>query len=93
MFWECDTLTGLARYENYDFLMCEYGGKEDGLFIEDFLIYNSQIASIEEITPHGTAEIWTAQLILRRYRPEAAEQLYRYLGTDPDMYKYSGWTP
>lgn len=87
------TLTGFARYENYDFLMCEYGGKEDGLFIEDFLIYNSQIASIEEIVPHGTAEIWTEQLILRRYRPEDAEQLYLYLGSDPDMYKYSGWNP
>lgn len=88
-----DTLTGFARYENYDFLMCEYGGKEDGLFIEDFLIYNSQIASIKEIVPHGTAEIWTEQLILRRYRPEDAEQLYLYLGSDPDMYKYSGWNP
>ncbi|MBQ6440594.1 MAG: GNAT family N-acetyltransferase [Mogibacterium sp.] len=88
-----DTLMGLARYESYDFLMCEYGGKEDGLFIEDFLIYNSQIASIEEIVPHGTVEIWTEQFILRRYRPEDAEQLYLYLGTDPDMYKYSGWNP
>ena len=87
------TLTGFARYENYDFLMCEYGGKEDGLFIEDFLIYNSQIASIKEIEAHGTAEIWTEQLILRRYRPEDAEQLYLYLGSDPDMYKYSGWNP
>jgi len=88
-----DSLTGFARYENHDFLMCEYGGKEDGLFIEDFLIYNSQIAFIEEIVPHGTAEIWTEQLILRRYRPEDAEQLYLYLGSDPDMYKYSGWNP
>ena len=80
-----DTLTGFARYENYDFLMCEYGGKEDGLFIEDFLIYNSQIAFIEEIVPHGTVEIWTEQLILRRYHPEDAEQLYLYLGSDPEM--------
>ena len=88
-----DIHTGLASYGNYDFLMCEYGGKEDGLFIEDFLIYNSQIASIKEIEAHGTAEIWTEQLILRRYRPEDAEQLYLYLGSDPDMYKYSGWNP
>ena len=36
-----DVFTGLARYGNYDFLMCEWGGDEDGLFIEDFLIYNS----------------------------------------------------
>ena len=88
-----DTLTGLARYGNRDFLECEWGGDEDGLFIEDFLIYNSQIASIEEIEVHGTAELWTERLILRRYRPEDAEPLYQYLGTDPAMSRYSGWNP
>ena len=85
--------TGMAEYENYDFLECEYGGDEDGLFIEDFLIYNSQIASIEEIEVHGTVELWTEQMTLRRYRPEDAEPLQQYLGTDPAMYKYSGWNP
>lgn len=85
--------TGMAEYENYDFLECEYGGDEDGLFIEDFLIYNSQIASIEEIEVHGTVELWTEQMTLRRYRPEDAEQLHQRLGTDPAMYKYSGWNP
>lgn len=88
-----DILTGIARYDNYDFLMHEYGGDEDGLFIDDFLIYNSQIEAIEEIVPHGTAEIWTERLILRRYKPEDAEQLYERLGSDPEMYKYSGWNP
>ena len=85
--------TGMAEYENYDFLECEYGEDEDGLFIEDFLIYNSQIASIEEIEVHGTVELWTEQMTLRRYRPEDAEPLQQYLGTDPAMYKYSGWNP
>ncbi len=88
-----DTFTGLASYGNYDFLMCEWGGDEDGLFIEDFLIYNSQIESIEEIVPHGTAEIWTDQLILRRFRPEDEEPLFQYLGQDPEMSRYSGWNP
>ena len=88
-----DTVTGLASYGFRDFLECEWGGHEDGLFIEDCLIYHSQIASIEEIEVHGTAELWTERLILRRYRPEDAEPLYRYLGTDPAMYKYSGWNP
>jgi hypothetical protein len=46
--------TGIAGYGNYEFLMHEYGGDEDGIFIEDCLVYNSQIASIEEITVHGT---------------------------------------
>ena len=88
-----DTVTGLARYENYEYLKSEWGGKEDGVIIEDFIIYNSQIDSIEEITVHGTAELWTDQLILRRYRPEDAEPLWRWLGTDPAMSKYSGWNP
>ncbi len=88
-----DTFSGLAQYGNYDFLECEWGGEEDGLFIEDFLIYNSQIESIEEIVPHGTAELWTENLILRRYRLDDVEQLHTYFGTDPDMYKYSGWNP
>ncbi len=88
-----DSLTGLARYEGREFLECEWGGDEDGLFIEDFLIYRSQIASIEEIKPHGTAELWTEQLILRKARPEDAEALHRYLGTDPAMAQYTGWNP
>lgn len=87
------TFIGMARYGVYEFLMHEYGGDEDGLFIEDYLIYNSQIASIDEIEVHGTVELWTEQMTLRRYRPEDAEPLYQRLGTDPAMYKYSGWNP
>ena len=87
------TFTGMAEYGNYNFLECEYGGEEDGIFIEDCLIYNSQIISIEEIEVHGTVELWTERMILRRYRPEDADDLYRYLGTDPAMYEYSGWNP
>ena len=87
------TFTGMAEYANYNFLECEYGGEEDGIFIEDFLIYNSQIVNIEEIEVHGTVELWTEHLILRRYRPEDADELYRRFGTDPEMVKYSGWNP
>jgi RimJ/RimL family protein N-acetyltransferase len=32
-------------------------------------------------------------MTLRRYRPEDADSLYRYLGTDPAMSAYSGWNP
>lgn len=88
-----ETLTGRASYGVRDFLMHEYGEDEDGIFIGNCLIYNSQIASVEEIEPHGTAELWTEQMILRRFRPEDAEPLYRRLGTDPAMYEYSGWNP
>ena len=87
------SFSGLASYGNYDFLECEYGGDEDGIFIENVLIYNSQIESIEEIEVHGTVEIWTENLTLRRYCMEDAEQLYMRLGTDPEQYKYSGWNP
>ena len=88
-----ENFTGMAKYANRDFLECEYGGEEDGIFIEDCLIYHSQIVSIEEIDVHGTIELWTERIILRRYRPEDADDLYRYLGTDPAMYEYSGWNP
>lgn len=88
-----DIITGLARYGDCEFLRCEWGGDEDGIFIEDFLIYHSQIESIEEIEVHGTVELWTERLILRKYRPEDAEPLYRYLGTDPAMSQYTGWNP
>ena len=87
------TFTGPAIYSGSEFLKHEYGGEEDGLFIEDVLIYNSQIASIQEIAMHGTAELWTEHLVLRRHRPEDAETLYRHLGTDPAMSQYSGWNP
>ncbi|MDO5131648.1 MAG: GNAT family N-acetyltransferase [Eubacteriales bacterium] len=88
-----ETFTGLAEYGNYNFLECEYGGEEDGIFIEDCLIYNSQIVSIEEIEVHGTVELWTEPVTLRRYQSEDADDLYRRLGTDPAMYQYSGWNP
>ena len=55
---------GLACHGGADFLMAEYGGEEDGLFIEDFLIYESQIETIEEYVPHGTAE--TAEIPVGR---------------------------
>ncbi len=88
-----ETFTGMAEYGNGDFLECEYGGEEDGIFIEDVLIYRSQIVCIEEIEVHGTVELMTERMILRRYCPEDADELYRHLGTDPAMYEYSGWNP
>ena len=42
---------------------------------------------------HGTAELRTEHLKLRRYRPEDADALYRGLGTDPEASRYSGWNP
>ena len=42
---------------------------------------------------HGTAELRTDRLILRRYRPEDAPVLYKEFGADAAMYQYSGWNP
>lgn len=42
---------------------------------------------------HGCAELRTERMILRRYRPEDAGDLHRYLGSDPAMDEYSGWNP
>ena len=88
-----EAFAGMAEYRNRDFLECEYGGEEDGVFIEDCLIYHSQIASIEEVEAHGTAELRTERMTLRRYRPEDADSLYQRLGTEPSTYAYSGWNP
>ena len=88
-----NSFSGLARYGNSDFLECEWGIDEDGIFVEDVIVCNSQIESIEEIVPHGSAELWTEHLMLRRYRLDDVEQLYESLGTDPEMNKYSGWNP
>ena len=85
--------SGRAEYAGSEFLECEYGGNEDGMFIEDVLIRRSRIRTVEETEVHGTAELWTDNLILRRYRTEDAEALYEKLGTDPDMARYSGWNP
>ena len=88
-----ETHTGVAEYYNSDHCLHEYGENEEGIKVEGFLIYLSQIASIEEVEVHGTAELRTDRLVLRRYRPEDAASLYRNLGSDPAMYKYSGWNP
>ena len=41
----------------------------------------------------GTSELRTEHLILRKYRPEDAEVLYRELGSDPEMFRHSDWNP
>ena len=87
------THTGVADYYDFDYCLHEYAENEDGIKVDDVIIYRSQIASIEEIEVHGTAELRTDRLVLRRYRPEDAAALYRHLGSDPAMYQYSGWNP
>ena len=87
-----ETFEGMAEHCSAELCLHEYGDiDEDALKIGGYLIYASQIASAEEVAPHGTAELWTEHLVLRRYRPDDADYLYMRFGTDPSTYKYSGW--
>ena len=51
-----NVFSGRAEYGNSEFLECEYGLDEDGIFIEDVIICNSQIKSIEEMVPRDKIE-------------------------------------
>ena len=88
-----ETFTGIAGLDSAEYCYHEYGVEEDAVKIEDYLIYASQIDTIEEIEVHGTAELWTEFLILRRFRPDDAKELYQMFGADPAMSRYSGWNP
>ena len=88
-----ETYIGMAVHHSADYCYHEYAVDEEALQIGDCIIYASQIAGIEEVTPHGSAELWTEHLILRRYREDDAADLHQYLGTDPAMSEYSGWNP
>ena len=85
--------TGVADFFDSGYCLHEYGQNEDAVMIEGFLLFQSQIASIEEIEVHGCVELRTERLILRRYRDDDAADLYHYMGTDPAMYQYCGWNP
>ena len=56
-------------------------------------IFNTSVPIFHGYEAYGCAELRTERLILRRYRQEDADDLYRYLGTDPAMCEYSGWNP
>lgn len=88
-----ERFTGIADYCDSEYCLNEFGNSENGIRIGNCVIYESQIASIEEVERHGTAELWTQRLALRRYRLQDADNLYHFLGKDPAMYQYSGWNP
>ena len=87
------TFEGVADYFDSCYSSHEYDVDEDMVRIEDWVIWESQIEFIEEIEVHGTAELRTEHLKLRRYRQDDAGELYEYFGTDPSTYQYSGWNP
>ncbi len=87
------THTGVADYYSADYCRDEFGRDEPAVIVDGFLLFRSQIAAIREVEVHGTAELRTERLKLRRFRPEDADELYRYIGSDPEMQRYTGWNP
>ena len=77
-----NTLTGVADHFGPDYCFHEYGTEEDCLIIDGFMVFESDIVSVEEIEVHGTAELRTERLKLRRLLPEDAEALYKYFGKE-----------
>ena len=63
------------------------------LLQQDAMSFLMEPGSRKQLSVHGTAELLTENLFLRRYRPDDAVPLYERLGTDPEMYRYSGWNP
>lgn len=84
---------GLASSLGADYCFHEYGVEEEGILVGGSLVYKGDITEIRCIRPHGTAELGTAHLLLRRYCPEDASWLYRYFGCNEKMFRYSGWNP
>ena len=84
------TYTGVASFENIDFMSSEFGINENCLRIDDDLIRESIITSVEEIEVHGSAELWAENVILRRFTPEDAETLYNQFGKDAPEHEFPG---
>ena len=66
------------------------GINENCLRIDDDLIRESIITSVEEIEVHGSAELWAENVILRRFTPEDAETLYNQFGKDAPEHEFPG---
>ena len=88
-----NTFTGVAVHCCSDYGLHEFNREEESISVGDYLLFTSDIASVEEIEVHGTAELWTQRLVLRRFCPEDAPALYLKFGADEAMYEYSGWNP
>lgn len=88
-----NTYTGIVDFFCSDYCMHEYNREADSIIIGGYILPVSSIVSIEEIEVHGTVELRTERLILRRYCPEDAPALYKEFGMDPAMVQYSGWNP
>lgn len=88
-----EVFTGLADSFSADWGYHIFSRDEGGVRVGDLHIFTSDIKTIERIIPHGSAELETEHLYIRRFWPEDAEELYKYFGADEEMTRYTGWNP
>ena len=87
------TFVGLAVTYPAGYGLHVFDRDEDSIRIEDCHIFASDIKEIEEIEVHGTVELDSGRLTIRRYKQEDAQLLYEGLGRDEEMFRYTGWNP
>lgn len=88
-----DVFEGIASEFPAEYGLHEFDRDEESVNVAGYQIFESDIGSIKCIEPHGSAEIATENLFLRKYRTEDSEDLYAEFGSDPEMVRYSGWNP
>ena len=94
-FWAMTSKNPNAVYAclNYDEAVCPVQLKEQSICLDGDSGEVLKELKTEKTEEHGTVQLRTERMILRKYRPEDADALYRNFGTDPEMVRYSGWNP
>ena len=88
-----NTFEGLAVTFPAGYGLHVFDRDEDSIRIEDHYIFDSDIKEIEEIEIHGTVELASRWLTIRRYQQEDGKLLYEGLGRDEEIFRYTGWNP
>ena len=88
-----NTFEGLAVTFPAGYGLHVFDRDEESIRIEDYYIFASDIKEIKEIEVHGTVELASRWLTIRRYEQEDAKLIYEGLGRDEEMFRYTGWNP
>lgn len=88
-----NTFEGLAITFPAGYGLHVFDRDEESIRIEDYYIFASDIKEIKEIEVHGTVELASRWLTIRRYEQEDAKLIYEGLGRDEEMFRYTGWNP
>ncbi len=86
-FWAMTSENPNAVYAclNYDEAVCPVQLKEQSICLDGDSGEVLKELKTEKTEVHGTVQLRTERMILRKYRPEDADALYRNFGTDPEM--------